>query len=53
MDLRLPLRWFYAVAAVGASVAALLCVVRLVRLVQGREDELAPVPVEEIEAAER
>jgi hypothetical protein len=24
-----------------------------VRLVQGREDELAPVPVEEIEAAER
>jgi TRAP-type C4-dicarboxylate transport system permease small subunit len=53
MDLRLPLRWFYAVAAVGASVAALLCVVRLVRLVQGREHELAPVPVEEIEAAER
>ncbi|QHE77418.1 TRAP transporter small permease [Hydrogenophaga sp. PBL-H3] len=36
MDLRLPLQWFYAVAAVGASVAALLALVRLVHLWQGR-----------------
>ncbi len=36
MDLRLPLQWFYGVAAVGASVAAVLALVRLVQLWQGR-----------------
>ena len=36
MDLRLPLVWFYAVAAVGAGVAALLALVRIVHLWQGR-----------------
>lgn len=36
MDLRLPLQWFYAAAAVGACVAALLALVRLVHLWQGR-----------------
>lgn len=36
MDLRLPLQWFYSVAAVGACVAALLALVRLVQLWQGR-----------------
>ena len=47
MDLRLPLQWFYSVAAVGASMAALLALVRLLHLWQGRaaspevlEDEL-------------
>ena len=36
MDLRLPLQWFYSVAAVGATVAAVLAVVRLVHLWPGR-----------------
>jgi TRAP-type C4-dicarboxylate transport system permease small subunit len=36
MDLRLPLQWFYGAAAVGACVAALLALVRLVHLWQGR-----------------
>jgi TRAP-type C4-dicarboxylate transport system permease small subunit len=50
MDLRLPLKWFFAVAALGATLAAVLCVVRLLRLVQRREDELRPATVAEIEA---
>ncbi len=37
MDLRLPLQWFYSAAAVGASVAALLAVVRLWQLWHRRE----------------
>ncbi len=37
MDLRLPLQWFYSVAAVGASVAALLALVRLWQLWHRRE----------------
>jgi TRAP-type C4-dicarboxylate transport system permease small subunit len=45
MDLRLPLVWFYSVAAAGATVAVLLCVVRLVRLWQRRADELRPAPL--------
>jgi TRAP-type C4-dicarboxylate transport system permease small subunit len=53
MDLRLPLRWFFAVAAIGSTMAALLCGVRLVKLVQRRGDDLAPVPVAAIEAGER
>jgi TRAP-type transport system small permease protein len=32
----LPLQWFYGAAAVGACVAALLALVRLVHLWQGR-----------------
>jgi TRAP-type C4-dicarboxylate transport system permease small subunit len=43
MDLRLPLVWFYSVAALGMSVAVLLAGLRLVLLVKGRppshEDE--------------
>ncbi|HEX2544861.1 MAG TPA: TRAP transporter small permease [Ramlibacter sp.] len=46
MDLRLPLWMFYAVASVGASVAALLALLRLVMLWRGREEELKPVPLE-------
>ncbi|HZY18771.1 MAG TPA: TRAP transporter small permease [Ramlibacter sp.] len=42
MDLRLPLVWFYAVAALGASVAAVLAVVRIVLLWRGRADLLQP-----------
>lgn len=37
MDLRLPLKWFYSAAAVGASVAAVLAAVRLGLLPFGRE----------------
>ena len=46
MDLRLPLWVFYAVASVGASVAAVLAVVRIVFLWRGRDEELKPVPLE-------
>lgn len=35
MDLRLPLVWFYAMAAVGLTMAAALCVVRLVLIARG------------------
>ncbi|WP_372658722.1 TRAP transporter small permease [Hydrogenophaga sp.] len=35
MDLRLPLQWFYAVAALGACVAAALALVRLKQLWSG------------------
>lgn len=45
MDLRLPLQWFYSVAAVGATVAAVLALVRLVHLWQGRA--AAPEPLED------
>jgi len=37
MDLRIPLQWFYAVAALGACLAAVLALVRLLHLLQGRE----------------
>ena len=37
MDLRLPLQWFYGVAASGACVASLLALMRLIHLWQGRE----------------
>lgn len=46
MDLRLPLWVFYSVASVGASVAAVLAVVRIVFLWRGREEELKPVPLD-------
>jgi TRAP-type C4-dicarboxylate transport system permease small subunit len=42
MDLRLPLVWFYAVAALGITVAALLAAVRLVLLWRGRQALLDP-----------
>jgi TRAP-type C4-dicarboxylate transport system permease small subunit len=35
-DLRLPLVWFYAVGAVGASVAALLGALRAIEVARGR-----------------
>jgi TRAP-type C4-dicarboxylate transport system permease small subunit len=51
MDLRLPLWVFYAVASVGATVAALLAVVRLVFLWRGREEELRPVPLAQLDGS--
>jgi TRAP-type C4-dicarboxylate transport system permease small subunit len=45
MDLRLPLVWFYAVAAIGSTVAALLAGARLVLLARGREALLQPEPL--------
>lgn len=38
-DLRLPLTWFYAVGAVGATVAAILAAARLVALFRRRPPE--------------
>ncbi|MFA7667593.1 MAG: TRAP transporter small permease [Burkholderiaceae bacterium] len=38
-DLRLPLVWFYAVGATGASVAAALAAGRLVALIRGKAPE--------------
>ena len=38
-DLGLPLQWFYAVGAVGATVAALLAALRVVALLRGRSHE--------------
>jgi TRAP-type C4-dicarboxylate transport system permease small subunit len=38
-DLRLPLIWFYAIGAAGATVAALLAALRLVALARGRSHE--------------
>ena len=40
-DLRLPLVWFYAVAALGMTVAAVLCVVRLALLARGQPPSVA------------
>ncbi len=39
-DLRLPIVWFYAAAAAGASVAALLGAARVIELARGRGDDL-------------
>jgi TRAP-type C4-dicarboxylate transport system permease small subunit len=52
MDLRLPLVWFYAVAAVGSTVAALLAAARLVLLARGQEALLQaePLPLEPLES---
>lgn len=44
MDLRLPLQWFYSVAAVGATVAVLLGAARLVQVWRGRA--ASPEPLE-------
>jgi TRAP-type C4-dicarboxylate transport system permease small subunit len=49
MDLRMPLWMFYAVASLGATVAALLGVVRVVYLWRGREAELQPAPIAGVE----
>ncbi|MCL4184251.1 MAG: TRAP transporter small permease [Burkholderiaceae bacterium] len=40
-DLRLPLVWFYAVGAVGATVAALLGALRAIELARGRSQDAA------------
>jgi TRAP-type C4-dicarboxylate transport system permease small subunit len=40
-DLRMPVVWFYAVAAAGATVAALLGALRTIALVRGREAHAA------------
>lgn len=40
-DLRLPLQPFYAVAAAGATVAALLAVLRLVMVLRGRAQDFS------------
>jgi len=51
MDLRLPLKWFYSAAAVGATVAAVLALARLGLLPFGREahaDAVDEVTVEGI-----
>ena len=45
MDLRLPLQWFYSVAALGASVAGALALVRFVHLWHGRA--ASPEPMED------
>jgi len=51
MDLRMPLQWFYSVAAIGATVAAVLALVRLVLLLKkGDDDSLHAEPLQEIEA---
>ena len=44
-DLRLPMVWFYAFAAVGITVAVALAAVRLVKLWQRDEASLTPVPL--------
>ncbi|MEJ7931337.1 TRAP transporter small permease [Ramlibacter sp. AN1015] len=46
MDLRLPLVWFYGVAAVGAVLAALLAAVRIFFLATGRIERLVPHRIE-------
>ncbi|MBX3704685.1 MAG: TRAP transporter small permease [Steroidobacteraceae bacterium] len=38
-DLRLPLVWFYPLGALGATVAALLGVLRAIELVRGKEPD--------------
>jgi TRAP-type C4-dicarboxylate transport system permease small subunit len=40
-DLRLPLVWFYAAAALGMTVAAVLCVARLTLLARGHAPSMA------------
>lgn len=47
-DLRLPLAWFYAVAAAGMTLAAVLCVVRLALIARRDPPDLADtiVPAE-------
>ena len=47
-DLRLPLVWFYAVAAVGATMAAVLAAVRLVLLWRGEESKLQANPIDDL-----
>ena len=42
-DLRLPLVWFYAVGAVGATVAALLGALRAIELARGRSQDAVAV----------
>lgn len=42
-DLRLPLVWFFAVAAAGAVVAALLAAVRTVQILRGTDTAAEPI----------
>ncbi|MES2974326.1 MAG: TRAP transporter small permease [Pseudomonadota bacterium] len=44
-DMRMPIVWFYAFAAVGAVAGVLLGIVRMVRLWQGDEAALKPVQI--------
>jgi TRAP-type C4-dicarboxylate transport system permease small subunit len=44
-DLRLPLVWFYSVAALGVGMAAVRAAVRVVLLWQGRQALLDPNPM--------
>ena len=52
-DLRLPLVWFYSVAALGVAMAAVLAAVRVVLLWQGRQALLDPNPLAALPPAER
>lgn len=51
-DLRLPLVWPYTLAAIGATVAALLCLVRLLMLAAGRAPTLPMDTSAEIEVGD-
>lgn len=51
-DLRLPLVWPYALAAVGATVAALLCLVRLLMLIVGTAPTLPVDTSAEVEVSD-
>ena len=51
-DLRLPMVWFYAVAAVGITVAAVLAAVRMLKLWQRDEAAISPVPLDDSPAGE-
>lgn len=52
-DLRIPLVWFYSVAAVGACAAVVLALTRIAYLWRGRESELLPAPLVSLDPAER
>jgi len=47
-DLRLPLVWFYAVAAVGATMAAVLAAVRIMLLWRRQESKLQANPIDDL-----
>ncbi len=52
-DMRLPLVWFYAVAALGMTVAAVLCVARLALLARGHAPSVSDVALPEHEGEGR
>ncbi len=51
-DLRLPMVWFYAVAAVGISMATVLAAVRIWLLWKRDEATLSPVSIDDAPAGE-